>query len=164
MKTTVTNLKKSFILVIVLFSACSPTNTEISKDEKLIRQVHKDYVEGWKEMDEEKVMNLLQGNAQIQPNLFDPVTGKDNIREFWFPDDSSKTVINKFITDIISFNLIDSIAITTHRSLLDWDYQKDTLSFGMIQKGYNTTIYKRQKDESWKIWRSMWTDLSFEAK
>ncbi len=135
------------------------SDAEGSDIESKIRQVHADYVEGWKNMDESKVMDLLEEDAQIQPNRFNPVIGKENIRAFWFPRDSSKTIINEFTTEIISLTVLDTIAVTTHSSILDWDYKKDSTNFGMYQKGFNTTIYRKQIDKSWKIWRSMWTDL-----
>jgi len=86
------------------------------------------------------------------------------IREFWFPKDGSKTIINNYKTEIISLDIMDTLAISTHESLLDWTYKKDSISFGMLQKGINTTIYRRQLDYSWKIWRSMWTDINVERK
>lgn len=137
---------------------------EMSKEEATIRQLHADYVDGWINMDEQKVMGLLEEDAQIQPNRLKPIIGKENIRAFWFPNDSSKTVINEFKTEIISFKLIDTIAIATHSSVLDWDYRKDTTYLGMHQRGFNTTIYKKQANASWKIWRSMWTDIYVKNK
>lgn len=152
----------SLIAVIAMIGCTSEkdnSNKIPSNDEVHIHNLHNEYVEGWKEMNEEKVMKLMEMNSMIQPNRLAPIIGKENIRAFWFPKDSSITVINKFDTEIIGFNLKDSIAIMTHESKLDWDYVKDTISFGMVQKGINTTIYRRQKDTSWKIWRSMWTDI-----
>lgn len=136
------------------------TNTEETK----IRQIHKDYVNGWKNNNESQVMELLEDNAQIQPNMFNPIKGKENIRQFWFPKDSSVTTINEFSTEITYIEVMDTIALTTHHSVLDWNYQKDSIAFGMIQKGYNTTIYRKQPNSSWKIWRSMWTDLDAKTK
>ncbi|MEZ4687788.1 MAG: DUF4440 domain-containing protein [Bacteroidia bacterium] len=129
-----------------------------------MRQLHSDYVDGWKAMDETRVMALLEDGARIQPNRMTPIEGKENIRDFWFPKDSSETIINRFETEIIHFTQKDSLAITTHTSLLDWDYKKDSLAFGMVQRGINTTVYRRQTDDSWKIWRSMWTDIEVKTK
>lgn len=159
----------SIIVMMLIVTGCnrsskSDMEDQMSEDEAKIRQVHTDYVDGWKIMDEQKVMELLEVASQIQPNRFQPIIGKENIREFWFPKDGSKTIINEFTTEIISFKLIDTIAITTHSSILDWDYQKDSTIIGMYQQGFNTTIYRKQTDESWKIWRSMWTDLYVKNK
>ncbi len=165
---TFSSICSSLFLVQLAFS-CTPSSNgssaaEISEDERKIRQVHADYVEGWKSMDEQKLMSLLIEDSQIQPNRLTPIVGKENIREFWFPKDSSRTTINEFDTEIISLNILDTIAVTTHRSILDWDYQKDSTYFGMYQEGINTTIYQKQTSDSWKIWRSMWTDLLVKNK
>ena len=153
------------ILSTVLFCSCDNNKAnEGAADEEAIRQVHDDYVRGWLKMDEEKVMNLLVENSRIQPNKLRPIEGKSEIRKFWFPDDGSKTIINNYKTEIVSLKVIDTLAISTHKSILDWTYQKDTVQFGMLQKGINTTVYKKQPDNSWKIWRSMWTDIYVEPK
>ena len=163
-------VKIAFVIIISLsLFGCNPgskTNAadQMTEEEAKVRQLHADYVDGWKNMNEQKVIGLLEDDAQIQPNRLTPITGKENIREFWFPNDSSNTTINEFTTEIISFRLIDSIAIVTHSSVLDWDYKKDTTYLGMHQKGFNTTIYRKQTNESWKIWRSMWTDLYVKNK
>lgn len=160
-------IKFTLLTLLALFVlGCSEKQPkELTNPEALkIRQVHDDYVNGWLQADEEKVMGLLAEGAMIQPNKMTPIEGKPEIRKFWFPNDSSKTTINEFQTKIISLNVFDTLAVATHTSLLDWTYEKDTVTFGMIQKGINTTVYIKQVDSSWKIWRSMWTDIKVEAK
>ncbi len=160
--------KLSYILctlILISNSGCADTNSESgSKAEQAVLQVHRDYVQGWLQMDKEKILGLLQEDARLQPSGMKPVDGISEIQEFWFPNDSSVTTVNKFETEIISMKIIDTLAVSTHSSILDWNYQKDTISFGMLQKGINTTIYRKQSDDSWKIWRSMWTDFYFEPK
>jgi len=159
-----TKVLMAILLVAVLGCTSNNENPKLSHDEVQIHNLHQKYVEGWKEMNEEKVMGLLEENSMIQPNKLTPIIGKENIRKFWFPKDSSITTINTFETEIIDLTLRDTIAIMTHKSILDWDYKKGATSFGMTQTGINTTIYKRQIDETWKIWRSMWTDILAKSK
>jgi ketosteroid isomerase-like protein len=139
-------------------------NESLNTDEMKIREIHNKYVNGWMKMDEAIIIGLMEENAIIQPNKLKPIEGRTEINVFWFPKDGSKTVINEYKTEIISLNIIDTLAISTHKSLLDWTYAKDTVLFGMIQKGINTTVYRKQSDSSWKIWRSMWTDIYSERK
>ncbi|NND51369.1 MAG: hypothetical protein HKN54_03125 [Flavobacteriaceae bacterium] len=155
----------SLLSVLMLWS-CKEREFETSagNDESLIRQIHADYVEGWLAMDQEKIMGLLENNARIQPNAMQPIEGKINIENFWFPKDDSRTVINDYKTEILSLKVLDTLAYTTHHSILDWSYLKDTINFSMLQKGINTTIYRKQVDGTWKIYRSMWTDLYAEKK
>ncbi|WP_353778652.1 DUF4440 domain-containing protein [Winogradskyella sp. 3972H.M.0a.05] len=153
-----------FILCLCVGCNKEQSKESIDKEEQAIIQVHKDYVDGWLQMDEDKILNLLEEDARIQPSGLSPVEGKSEIQKFWFPKDSSVTTVHDFQTEIISLKVLDTLAISTHNSILDWTYQKDTIRFGMLQKGINTTIYKKQSDDSWKIWRSMWTDFYFENK
>ncbi len=154
------------IFLTLFITSCknNKANEIVDADELEVRKIHSEYVNGWLKTDEKGIMELLEENARIQPNMLKPIEGKSEIRKFWFPKDSSKTIINDYKTEIISLNIIDTIAVSTHKSLLDWTYQKDTISFGMFQRGINTTIYKKQVDSSWKIWRSMWTDIYVERK
>ena len=149
---------------LAITSCDKKANENSGADEMEIRAVHDDYVNGWLNSDEKGILQLFEENARIQPNMMAPIEGKSKIKKFWFPKDSSKTIINDYRTEIISINIIDTLALTTHKSILDWTYQKDTISFGMFQKGFNTTIYRKQPDNSWKIWRSMWTDIYVERK
>ncbi len=162
------NLKKIifsiFLTLFIVSCKNDKANEIVNTDELEIRKIHSEYVNGWLKTDEEGIMELLEENSRIQPNTLKPIEGKSEIRKFWFPKDSSKTIINDYTTEIISLNIIDSIAVSTHKSLLDWTYKKDSISFGMLQKGINTTIYRKQLDNSWKIWRSMWTDIYVERK
>ena len=81
------------IVIIGCTSENNNTSKQLTNDELQIHKLHNEYVEGWKEMNEEKVMNLLEKNSMIQPNRLTPIIGKENIREFWFPKDGSTTVI-----------------------------------------------------------------------
>nr|WP_298790480.1 nuclear transport factor 2 family protein [uncultured Allomuricauda sp.] len=160
--------QKLFLLSFILLAtaACGDKQTKKPTDvAKLeIRKIHKAYVNGWLASDEEGIMELLVEDSRIQPNTLQPIEGKSEIRKFWFPNDSSKTTINNYVTEIVSLDVMDTLAISTHTSLLDWTYKKDSINFGMVQNGISTTIYRRQSDNSWKIWRSMWTDIYVERK
>ncbi|MEW7290520.1 YybH family protein [Aquimarina sp. 2304DJ70-9] len=161
----------SVIILFFILSGCKQ-HTEVTEDTLLIKDnnkdaihtIHDNYVNGWKNMNEEQIMSLFENNARIQPNSLKPIEGKEKIRSFWFPKDSSITTINAFETELLNLDIKDSLAITTHTTLLDWSYQKDTIQFGMTQKGINTTVYRKQKDASWKIWRKMWTDIYSKRK
>lgn len=156
-------LKKTFLLLFCLFlNACSTMKN--NHDADAVRLIHQSYVEGWLDMNEEQVMSLFEENAMIQPSSLTPLKGKKEIIEFWFPKDSSITKINSFKTDLLDLTVMDSLAIATHKSYLDWSYKKDTTDFSMVQKGISTTVYRKQQNKSWKIWRQMWTDIYSELK
>ncbi len=156
-----------FMLLLCLGCSQNPKQEQTStktKDEKAIIAINQQYVEGWKNMNEEQILSLFEDNARIQPNSLKPIEQKENIRKFWFPKDSSVTTIHDFTLELINMTIQDSIAITTQDSFIDWSYQKDTLQLAMVQRGINTTIYRKQQDNSWKIWRKMWTDIYSKKK
>ncbi|WP_430966478.1 YybH family protein [Spongiimicrobium sp. 2-473A-2-J] len=168
MKTDPTKWIATLLLLLTVLSCkeriVQAGEPPMGEDEIQIRQLHTDYVNGWIDNNEGQIMGLLEENARIQPNSLMPIEGKQQINAFWFPKDGSSTKINTFETEILNFQLLDTLAITTHSSLLDWTYKKDTLQFGRVQKGVNTTVYRKQGDGSWKIWRSMWTDIDIKNK
>ena len=165
---TLPNLKRLCLSIFLTLSIMGCDNKEAKKnidpDDLEIRKIHSEYMNGWLKSDEEGIMELFVEDSRIQPNTLKPIEGKSEIRKFWFPKDSSETIINNYETEIISLDIIDTIAISTHKSILDWTYKKDSISFGRLQEGINTTIYTRQLDNSWKIWRAMWTDIYVEEK
>ncbi|MCX2679807.1 hypothetical protein OOZ15_07650 [Galbibacter sp. EGI 63066] len=147
-----------------LYKAKTSENKSSGQAESTIRQIQKDFVNGWKTMDEEKIMALMDKNARLHPDGINPITGNADIREYWFPKDGSKTIINEYNTEILSLNILDTLAVSTQKSMLDWTYEKDTIRFSRLQKGIGSMIYKKQPDNSWKIWRSIWMNLSMEKK
>ncbi|GAA4278478.1 YybH family protein [Aquimarina mytili] len=160
---------KPLLLALLLCIGCSQNpkkslETSKTEDEKAINTINQNYIEGWKNMNEELIMSLFEDGARIQPNSLKPFENKENIRKFWFPKDSSITTIHNFELELLHLTIKDSIATTLQESLIDWSYQKDTIHMAMIQKGINTTVYRKQQDHSWKIWRKMWTDIYIEKK
>jgi ketosteroid isomerase-like protein len=151
-----------FLFSLLIISCKQQVKSE-EENEKILN-ILQNYVDAWRDMNEERVMSLFEENSIIQPNSLTPSVGKEEIRAFWFPKDGSITKINVFETELLGLNIIDTLAVTTHRSYLDWSYQKDTLNFGMVQKGISTTVYRKQQDQSWKIWRQMWTDIYAKRK
>ena len=159
--------KLALVFTVLLISSCQykkkEDNTNLENRNKILK-IQKDYVDSWLQMDEQKVLFLFEDDARIQPNRLAPIEGKENMRAFWFPKDGSQTTINSYETELVGIDITDTIAISTQKSNLDWSYTKDTISFSMFQRGVGTTIYRKQKDSSWKIWRQMWTDVYSKKK
>ena len=137
-------------LTFILLSACSQSDkesmdTSYSPDQQAILQIHQQYIEGWKKMDKEMVLSIFEDGARIQPNRLKPIEGIENMAEFWFPNDGSKTTINAFETEVVDIKVKDTLAIITYTSLLDWDYEKDTTHMGMVQNGVNTAVLRKQQ-------------------
>lgn len=157
------NLYVSAILLF-LVTSCSNDSVHRSVEEETLTSIHRLYVNGWKEMNKEKVLSLFREDARIQPSGMPPFQGKKEIASFWFPDDGSVTTINQFDSDILSIDVFDTLATVTYTSYLDWSYKKDSTRISMAQNGFGTMILRKERDNRWKIWRQMWTDVSATKK
>ena len=134
-------------------------------DVTAIRQLNKAYLQHWLDNNEQGVMNLFEEGARISPSSLCPIDSLDNMRQFWFPKDSSTTIVHRFETDEISLKLIDeNLACTTQKTFLEWSYKKGNFEMGRIQEGIELTVVRRRADGSWKIWRKMWTDVSIKER
>jgi uncharacterized protein (TIGR02246 family) len=128
-------------------------------DEKAIRAINAAYVKAWLENSEEKVMALFEEGSSITPSGVGYFKGKDKIRSFWFPKDSSTTVIEKFTNEIITIRHEKDVIVTMSNSKLTWNYSKGTMYMAREQEGYALTFFRRQSDRSWRIWKQVWSDL-----
>ena len=163
------NIHRLTCLVLTSFLlACSNQENnpafEQNPDKEAIIKIHDDYLDGWKKDDRSLILSLFEKNARIQPSSLTPVEGIENLKAFWFPDDGSSTTVNIFESELLGFDLRDSLAIATRQFYLDFDYAKDSFKMGRQQKGISTTIYRKQDNEQWKIWRKMWTDIDIQEK
>ena len=152
------------ILFVVLYIACdkqirTDTTNSVDMDLSAIKIIQGNYVKNWLDGNREGVLNLFTSDARIQPNSLCPIDSLNKIRNFWFPDDGSKTTIDHFEIKNLATRVEGDTAYATGISFLEWTYVKDTIKFRVHQKGVETTVYVRQKDLTWKIWRQIWTDL-----
>jgi hypothetical protein len=87
----------------------------------------------------------------------------DAIKRFWFPRDSSVTLIHKFNNDIVHLSIEGDLAFGTHKTFLSWSYKKGSVDIAKDQWGIAMTVY-RKKNGQWKIWRQLWTDVKVEDR
>jgi len=142
-------------LSCVIILSCSKD----SPDQQAIRTVNQNYVRSWLDGSEAGVLSLFEDEAVIVPSGMAPIRGKKAITEFWFPKDSSKTIIEKFSNEIISISVDGDVAASIQKDILSWSYEKGSMKMARDQWGFTTTIYRRQADGSWKIWHQMWKDV-----
>ncbi|MEM9052415.1 MAG: hypothetical protein AAGC47_10220, partial [Bacteroidota bacterium] len=65
-------------------------------------------------MNKNKIMSLFEEGARIQPSGLAPIEGIDHIELFWFPNDSSKTTIFEYKTELVALKMMDTLALSTH--------------------------------------------------
>ena len=130
-------------------------------DAAAIRKINKAYLNNWLENNEAGVLDLFEAGARISPSSLCPMDSLKNLRQFWFPKDGSTTTIHRFEADEISLKIISNeLACTTQKTILEWSYKKGATQMGRIQEGIELTVFRKQKNGSWKIWRKLWTDVA----
>ncbi len=149
----------AFSFSLILIASCKFTTQE-----KKIIDLHKIYVDGWITYDSTKIMSIFEDDAALQPPGLTPIFGKRKMAEYWFPNDGSKITIQDFEFDPIHVEIRDTIAILTYDAVLDYVYQKDTMSISQVETSIGTAIYRKQFDDSWKVWRQFWTNTDMKRK
>jgi ketosteroid isomerase-like protein len=158
-----TSIKNIFWLALVLcITVWSCKN--YSEAEKKILAIQKTYVDGWIAYDSTQIMSVFEDEAIVHPPAQGPVVGKRSLTKFWFPQDSSKVTVQEFEFHPLHLEMRDTIAILTYDAYLDYVYAKDTLSISQSEKSIGTTIFRKQFDDSWKIWRQNWTNVEIKRK
>ena len=134
--------------------------TIFADDADSLRKLNDAYRAAWLRDDPAGVLALFEAGAQISPSGMCPIEGLDDIRSFWFPDDGSVTTIHRYEAEDVGAAVIGDVGVTTEKTLLEWSYEKGETRTGRIQNGVQTTVFRRQPDGTWKVWRKMWTDVA----
>jgi histidine triad (HIT) family protein len=118
------------------------------------------YYEAWRRNDSAAVMRTLAQQVVIMPQGLPAKKDAAEIREFWFPQDGSRTTVTRFDVEIQDLKLDLNTAIVRSNSILSFRYEKD----GQIMQRDNQaqqhlTHLVRQKDGSWKVGFKMWSNI-----
>ena len=155
-----------YLSLMILFG-CSEKSSQMIEDLNLsaedieqIRQINRNYTQGWLENDSNKVLELYTDSATIIPSGLLPIQGKKAIADFWFPNDSSTTVIHYFDLEILDISGTDFLAHSYEHGKLSFTYEKDDFRLDREAESYAITIYKKVKSGEWKIIRRIWTDMN----
>jgi uncharacterized protein (TIGR02246 family) len=150
------HIRRTVLFLLLPLTITAQTSTS---DESAVRRINEAYVNAWLKNSEEKVMELFEENGSITPSGVGYFKGHEKIRSFWFPKDSSITVIDKFENKIIKLEFSNDVIVAFSNSTISWHYQKGDFKMAKDQEGFALTFFRRQKDGSWKIWKQVWSDL-----
>ena len=117
-----------------------------------------DYREGWLANDSAKILGLFADTAILIPSGMRPVQGKKEMIQFWWPNDSSKTTIDRYEIELLEINGSDEWAYVYENGRLSWSYQKGDFKMSKDQESFEITIFKKT-DKNWRIVKRIWTDL-----
>jgi len=137
-----------------------PSNSYL-KDIEEVKKVFGEYYSAWLKNNEEAVMKTLTKEAVIVPQGLSPKKGMEEIRNFWFPKDGSKTTITRFDYKIEDLKVDLNTAFVRSSSVLSFEYEKDGQK--IIKNNQNqvhTTYMERQNDGTWKVTCKMWSSVN----
>ena len=96
-----------FVLLLVIIGelpliACSTPNSPSlsTEDEQQIRALEQAYVDAWLRDDTAAILATLSPDVVLMPGGSHPLVGLDAAREFWWPNDGSRTTITTYTTTI----------------------------------------------------------------
>lgn len=153
---------RPLIFIWIALAACTSVNqnTFDKQDQESINQIRGGYVSGWLAGDSEQVLNLFQTDATIIPSGMAPIKGIDRIEGYWFPKDGSITTIHTYEVELLDLQGTDSMAQSLEKGTLNFTYEKGDFTMTQTSTSHAITVYKKQKDASWKIVSRMWTQLN----
>jgi ketosteroid isomerase-like protein len=133
--------------------------TELSQvDRKIITAMMKDYQNGWLANDSSTVLALFADTATLIPSGMKPIRGKKEMTQFWWPNDSSKTTIDKYEIQVLEINGSNEWAYAYENGKLSWSYEKGDFKMSKDQESYEITVF-RKSSSNWFIVKRIWTDL-----
>ena len=151
-----------YLLTILTLSGCAEqqlsnlTNDDIEQ----IKKINSDYTNGWLENDAERVLGLYSDSATIIPSGLSPIQGKKAIKEFWFPNDGSTTVIHYYNLEILDISGSNDLAYTYENGNLSFTYEREDFRLDRKAESHAITIYKKNELGEWKVRKRIWTDLN----
>ena len=145
------------LLVVFILSSCSNGHSFENIDLEQINQIRTDYINGWLAGDSETVLKLFKSDATITPDGMEPISGIDKIENYWFPNDSSETIIHSYEVELLNLQGTDSMAYSLEKGILNFTYSKGNFNMTKESTSFATTVYQKGSDGVWKISSRMWT-------
>ena len=162
-----TNTKFVWYLLILILTGCGEKSSQEIEDFKLsaedieqIRDINRNYTQGWLENDSKKVLGLYTDSSTIIPSGLLPIEGKKAITDFWFPNDGSTTVIHYYDLEILDITGTGNLAYSYEHGKLSFTYEKDEFRLDRTAESFAVSIYAKAESGEWKITKRIWTDMN----
>lgn len=145
----------------VSFMACSGFDNAYltAEDRQQIRTLEGAYVDAWLRDDSAAVLATLGPDVVLMPGGSHPLIGLDAAREFWWPDDGSRTTITTYTTTIDEIGGRGPLAYVRGTGALDFIYERDTVRIEQSSENMTLTIVRKGEDGVWRITHRMWASL-----
>lgn len=151
-------MNRSFALAFVAIALASCAKAPARADEASLRALDAAYVEAWLTEDaasqEKAVLALFDRDAVIMPGGgLTPENGIANLKDFWFPDGESPTIVTHFTHAIEEVDLSGELGVISGRYTLGFTYENQSVA----QAG-NYLFVAENGPGGWRIKRMIWND------
>lgn len=154
-------MKVFFLTLVVIAVSCSMDKHVFTpSDQDTINEIRRNYTNGWLANDSQTILDLFAEDATIIPGKLSPITGKENIKEYWFPEDGSETTIHTYSVELLELNGTDSMAYSLEKGILNFTYTLNDFSTTKESISHASTVYRKNRQGEWKIISRMWTNLN----
>lgn len=146
--------------VVVLAACSSPTVDFTAEDDAAVRALEEAYRTAWLANDSDAVMATLAPGAVIMPAGVEPLVGDAAIRNYWWPDDGSKTSIESYEISVEEVAGSGNLAYLRGRGSLEFIY-RDTAGevSRLTSEAVHLSVARRGEDGSWRIVRRAWSAI-----
>ena len=130
-----------------------------SSDAAAIRAVLERYRTGWLAGNPDTVRNCFTQDAVLLPHHgVLPVVGMAAINEFWFPVNSAKATIIKFVQTLDEVGGEGTLAYVRGRSEVAWRVEDGANSQNWRNGGNFLVVLKKRADGTWLMSHLIWDD------
>jgi ketosteroid isomerase-like protein len=144
--------------MVALVAGCSaPSATSLRpEDSAAVRATQAAFVDAWLRDDTTGVLALLDSGVVLLPPGGRALTGRDAVRDYWWPNDGSRTRITSFDWTAHEVAGAGPLAYMRGISTLTWTYDKDTLHQTTTAHSQSLILLQRSAAGRWLIARQMW--------
>jgi len=155
--------RATWFLVLSLAIAASvlgsPAKGLSAEDIAKIRQVHRQFEDTWLRGDADGVRSLFTEDCVLLPHHGgQPLVGKKEMNQFWFPTDGPRTTVTKLNLTLESIGGDGQTAYVWGTHEVAWITVQDGKTVSSSNRGTFLNILKKQADGTWKISHHMWDD------
>lgn len=152
------------IAAAAVLAGCRTGTAALSDgDRDAIRELDASYVEAWLAGDTAGVLGTLTDDVVLMPGGQTPIEGRNAARQFWWPNDGSRTTITSYSASIDEIGGTATLAFARGRSELAFTYERDTVRSTGSSRTMTFTVVARQPDGTWKIARRMWAPMATDS-
>jgi len=149
-------MRKLLLLTLLCLAALPALAKDNTKIQAVLEERYNQWLAAENKKDAEAITNLYDQNAVLMPKQEEPVIGKGAIGDYYkklFADPHFVPFTLKLNWD--SFHVAGGIAIAT--AVFDGDLTRNEKQIHF--RGKDLLVWKKQKDNSWKIFRYMYDEI-----